>query len=162
MRSIPFRCLKCGECCKHLAGRRFGMVLTPAEYRRLNRLARLHGTRLDAVPLVGGVIGARLYQMTHDVCPFLDRRRNRCKIYEQRPIVCRMFPLHPAGLMSCTALTQLTRLGLPVEFPADMKRAATEYLLTVHPIIKGADLVYSLDNGWKPKNWYTFKPKPGV
>ena len=64
--------------------------------------------------------------------------------------------------MSCTALTQLTRLGLPVEFPADMKRAATEYLLTVHPIIKGADLVYSLDNGWKPKNWYTFKPKPGV
>lgn len=160
--SIPFRCLKCGECCRHLVGRRFGMVLTPNEYRRLNGLARRHGIKFEAVPLVAGAIGARLYQMTNETCPFLDRARNRCRIYPYRPLVCQMFPLHPAGLMSCTALNRLTRFGLGVKFPPEMERAAKEYLLTVHPVIKGADLVYSLDHGWRPKNWFTFKPRAGL
>ncbi len=162
MRSVPFKCVKCGECCKHLAGRMFGMVLTPTEYMRMNRLARMHATRLDAVPLVGGVIGSRLYQMTHDTCPFFDKRRNNCKIYAQRPIVCRMYPLNPSGLMGCTALTKLTKMGLPVAFPEEMKREATKYLMTVDPIIKGANLVYGLDHGWKPKNWFTLREKFGV
>lgn len=161
MRAVPFRCVKCGECCRHLVGRQWGMALTPDEYRRLNRAARWRGLKLNVVPLVAGAIGAKLYQMAEDICPFLDGR-GRCIVYEQRPLVCRMFPLHPAGLMTCTALTKQVKMGLPVEFPPDIKRAAYEYMGQIDRVIKGADLVYGLNAGWRPKSWFTNKPKVGL
>jgi len=150
---IKWRCLHCGECCRHLVGRRFGMVLTPEEWRRLNRLARWLGVKLETKPLVAGALGAQLYQVTQEVCPFLDRRRNKCRIYSARPTVCRMFPLSPYGLLSCTFIEKAPP-GVMIEFPEEMKAALREYMIKIHPVIRNADLVYDLNRGWRPINRY--------
>jgi len=75
------------------------MAITLDEYRRLNRIAHARGIRFEVQPLTYGVMSPTLYQMTSEVCPFLDNKTNQCSIYRWRPTVCRMFPLHPYGIM---------------------------------------------------------------
>ena len=150
---VKWRCLHCGECCRNLVGRHFGMLLTPDEWRRLNRLARWLGVKLETKPLVAGPIGARLYQVTQEVCPFLDRKRNKCRIYRARPLVCRMFPLSPYGILSCTAVEKAPK-GALIEFPDEMKLALNQFMIQVLPVLREADFIYDLNRGWRPTSRY--------
>ena len=116
----------------------------------LGQYAKAHNLSFEVKPLVPGVIGAKLYQFTQEACPFLHN--NVCRVYPLRPLVCRMYPVHPYGIMQCTFLDNYAKLGHQVVFPENLKREATKYALTIQQIIQGADMVFSLDHGWKAKN----------
>lgn len=147
--TVNWRCLGCGECCKHLVGRGFGMALLPGERQRLNFYAHKYGINFETKPLVSGIIGCRLYQVTQEKCPFL--RNNKCLVYDARPLVCQMFPLHPNGLMRCTFLDRATKFA-GISFPEELKMAAMKYATTVQSLIQQAEIFYSLDDGWKLKD----------
>ena len=153
-------CIKCGECCRHLVGNRFGMAILPDEYWRLAAYAKKHHIDLQARPLVAGVLQAKLYQFTQERCPFLQG--NLCQAYDYRPLVCRMFPLHPRGIMHCSSLDRLARGGCQVTFPDSLRDAVISYAVYVQPIIDSADLMYSLDEDWKPRSSIILKQKLGA
>lgn len=67
-------CSKCGACCSAL------LPLTPKEIKDLKRLAKT--VKLNKQPIVVTSIDL--------TCPFLTND-NRCSIYSQRPIICRLF-----------------------------------------------------------------------
>jgi Fe-S-cluster containining protein len=148
---VEFHCLKCGECCKHLVGDRFGMPVTPEEHQKLAFFARRHGIDLQVKTLVPGVIGSRMYQMTQERCPFLDAT-NRCRAYHIRPLVCRMFPLHPFAVKNCSFLDKVLDKSAPVHlqvaFPMEMKLAVIEYMHVIQPVLRESTWVYNLNRGW--------------
>ncbi len=149
MAPLKFKCAGCGECCTHLVGDRFGMIITVDEWRVLNKIAYTRGIKFEAVPFSKGIIGTDLYQFTQKRCPFHDARSKRCSIYEHRPTVCRMFPVHPYGLFSCPALERITKMfpGVPVNFDEEIKKALRFYNSTIQPRIQGARLVNDLNRG---------------
>ena len=155
-----WRCLKCGECCRHLTGRRFGLALTPLEKRRLEVLAERRSITLDLRPLTWNGYRITLYQFAQQTCPFLDKD-NRCTIYRWRPLVCRMYPLHPYGVSDCTCLDRLQRRGFQVLFPPHLEAAGREYILKVTPQLKMAVERYSLNRGWEPNLPFTFRSTYG-
>ncbi|RLC79213.1 MAG: hypothetical protein DRI61_08395 [Chloroflexi bacterium] len=153
-------CKRCGECCRHLVGRKFGMALLPEEKQRLEVLAQRRGVNLDLAPLTWNGYAVTLYQFTKPVCPFLDKH-GRCSIYRWRPLACRMYPLHPYGVSDCVALTQLQRRGFMVQFPPQLKQAAVKYMQLVVPRIKGCVKRYNLNHGWEKPYPFTFKSTYG-
>ena len=156
-----WKCLRCGECCRNLVGRRFGMAITPQEKQRLEILARRRGINVHFAPLTWNGYKITLYQFTQKICPFLDQNTNRCKIYPWRPLACKMYPLHPYGVSDCTALDRLQRRGFKVIFPPQLQNAAIKYLQTVVPLIRGAVKRYSLSFGWEPNQPFMFKSTYG-
>lgn len=151
---VQWRCIECGECCRHTVGKRFGSALSPREVQMMGQYARVHKINFEPKPLIPGVVGCKLYQMTQEVCPFLDTtpQKRRCRIYPFRPLACKMFPLHPNGLMRCTFLDEATRRGNKIVFPEFLKQAAMRYAISVQPLMREANMVYSLDFGWKQVN----------
>jgi len=142
-----WRCLRCGECCRHLVGQKFGMAITPEEKRRLETLARRQGINVHFLPLTWNGFKVTLYQFADKICPFL--RNNRCSIYRWRPLACRMYPVHPYGVSECTMLNKLQRRGFQVTFPPQVEAAGRRYAATVIPLIRGALKRYSLNRGWE-------------
>jgi Fe-S-cluster containining protein len=77
-------CTECGSCCG---------ALLPVSRKELDRIVEYverNGVKpyVDRGPWV---------QVEFDLtCPFLDRgkRRNKCRIYEVRPFICRVFNCH--------------------------------------------------------------------
>jgi len=161
-RSMPamWKCIQCGECCKHLVGRRFGMAITPAEKTRLETLARRRGITVNFQPLTWNGYKVTLYQFATSICPFLDKNTNRCRIYEWRPLACKAYPLHPLGVSDCTALDQLQRRGFRVTFPPHLYVAAKKYLVSVMPLIRGAVKRYNLNRGWELNVPFQLKYRP--
>jgi len=82
-----FRCQQCGLCC-YTPGA--GLLLEEEDFERI--AAQVGKKKLKALCS---------YDKTHDVwvlkqpCPFYDRRKRGCKIYEIRPLTCTKYPLHP-------------------------------------------------------------------
>ena len=153
---LPFRCQRCGAFCKSLVGRRFGMILTPLEMRRLSGYARRHRIKFDVAPLTRNLVGAvTLYQVTQDRCPFLEesRRGVRCKCYALRPTVCRMFPIHPFAVFRCDNLEAQKRRfpGVPLGVPPEMKEAADFFAREIQPVVEDSVWVYNLNTGWEPR-----------
>jgi len=142
-----WRCLQCGECCRHLVGQKFGMAVTPEEKRRLEILGGRRGVSPHFLPLTWNGYKVTLYQFADKVCPFL--RNNRCSIYEWRPLACRMYPVHPYGVSECTMLNRLQRRGFQVLFPPQVEAAGKKYAATVIPLIRTALKRYSLNRGWE-------------
>ena len=140
-----FRCEECGECCKHLVGKRFGGAIMPAEKERLELLASRRCVSTHFMPLTRVGNKVTTWQFADEVCPFLEN--NRCKIYEWRPLLCRMYPLHPFGIGECTALKHLTKRRFHVLYPPQMKLAGQEYVRKVMPLIKRAFIRYNLALG---------------
>lgn len=73
-------CLSCAKCCMGTQ-----MVLAPSD------VERLRGRGLEGFYVMRGPflylrnVGGR--------CVFLDKRTRRCKVYEYRPLGCRVYPL---------------------------------------------------------------------
>lgn len=76
-KDLPFDVV-CGDC----SGQCCEMPwLTKEEFRLADQFP-------DAIKFVGETA----FLLNHDKCPFLDRN-GKCKIYEMRPLDCRLFPL---------------------------------------------------------------------
>jgi len=148
MRQIAlWRCLQCGECCRHLVGQKFGMAITPEEKRRLEVLGRRRGVTPHFLPLTWNGQKVTLYQFADEICPFL--KNNRCSIYEWRPLACCMYPVHPYGVSECTMLNRLQRRGFQIIFPPQIEAAGKKYAATVTPLIRTAVKRYNLKGGWE-------------
>jgi len=154
-----WRCLRCGECCRHLVGRKFGLALLPEEARRLKVLASRRGVSLDLRPLTWNGFKVTLYQFAKPVCPFLSR--DGCSIYRWRPLACRMYPLHPYGISDCKFIDQMQRRGFRIVFPPQLRSAADRYFRVVTPLIRQASLRYNLNTGWEPNKPFTFNSTYG-
>ncbi|RLI02061.1 hypothetical protein DRO38_04390, partial [Candidatus Bathyarchaeota archaeon] len=98
-----------------------------------------------------------LYQFADKVCPFLDRNRNRCSIYQWRPLACRMYPVHPYGVSECTMLDRLQRRGFQIIFPPQVEAAGREYSRKIIPLIRTAIKRYDLNHGWEDPSPLHFK-----
>jgi|Deesub1362B_J571_1020462.scaffolds.fasta_scaffold00013_196 Fe-S-cluster containining protein len=72
-----WRCLRCGECC-----RRYAVELHEGEVERFQR---------DEVEILDN--GRRRIKRRFDgFCIFYDEKKRICRIYENRPDSCRIFP----------------------------------------------------------------------
>ena len=72
-----------------------GLPLFSWEYARLKKLAKEKGVKAEFRPSSVFVKGGKQlvisYVMKGPVCPFL--KKNRCLIYEHRPLKCKSYPL---------------------------------------------------------------------
>lgn len=95
---VQFECIRCGNCCRHVAE---SVMLEPLDAYRLARFLRGRG-EVESVTEVydkytGPVIldyGYPIFALntggTDQTCVFLVD--NRCRIYEARPRTCRLYP----------------------------------------------------------------------
>jgi Fe-S-cluster containining protein len=151
-----FRCLECGECCRHLVGKRFGAALTPQEKQRLEILASRRCVNARFEPLTTNGYVVTTWQFADEVCPFLEE--NRCKIYEWRPLLCKMYPLHPFGIGQCTMVEQAGKRGFQVVYPPQMQQAGREYVRKLVPLVKAGLKRYNLALGkWELNLPYQIK-----
>ena len=146
----PFRCKGCGECCKHLVGKRFGMAILPETMRVLKAYSDKHELGFNPAPLTREYGVVTLYQFTQSECPFHDTHNKKCRVYERRPLVCRMFPLHPYAVMTCFGLDRQVRTD-QVQFSPEMETAVKLYSALIDSKITSAHEVYDLNRGWVPK-----------
>lgn len=107
--SPTFSCHRCGSCCTGLlerGGERGFAEPAPGVYRLPSqgglRLFAWEARRFDEGDLEPSLVVADAredrrvavsYELRADTCPNFDAEETRCTIYEDRPIVCRAFPL---------------------------------------------------------------------
>ena len=96
---IPFRCQKCGKCCKNLKD---SLMLESIDIFYLTKSLRRHDSSItctdDMLERYAHVAaierGFPIYQANtvgvDAACVFLEN--DRCRVYDARPLVCRMFP----------------------------------------------------------------------
>lgn len=98
-----FSCQNCGVCCKSRDDASFGMVVLDFEAKTLRKKAKELNIDLKLEPSVSFsdkksqkelVVS---YKFQYDTCPFYN---NKCLIYEDRPLLCRAFPIITAGIHS--------------------------------------------------------------
>ena len=104
MSKLVFKCLQCGHCCKTLLksdGRiTSGLTFFSDEEKELFPKNLVS----PATGLGWGATGPKhiiRYQLNSNICPHLDKN-NICKIYDDRPLVCRSFPLISIGHLGTT------------------------------------------------------------
>jgi Fe-S-cluster containining protein len=98
MYKYNWKCSRCGLCCENtistLAGMKFGMFLLPHEKLMFpsNVVYPLAGVGLKgkARPRPEYVFA---YQNVSRPCIYYDVDLHTCRIYDNRPLVCRVFPL---------------------------------------------------------------------
>ncbi len=83
---VKMRCTKCGLCCIKTE-----MELLPEDIERLVSL----GYKLEDIAYYDGIYW-RLKNI-NDHCVFYDVEKRECKIYDYRPIGCRLYPLQFDG-----------------------------------------------------------------
>jgi len=79
-----FKCERCGKCCEEGVG----VALWPHEFHRLKKLDK---NIYKHITFINNWHALKL------PCVFYNRKKHKCKIYDQRPIACRMFPLEIAA-----------------------------------------------------------------
>jgi Fe-S-cluster containining protein len=145
-----------------MVGRKFGMAILPAEKTRLEILARRRGLNAHFAPLAKSAWHVTLYQFADAVCPFLDRKTNKCTIYRWRPLACKMYPLHPYGVCDCKALSILQKRGYRIMWPPSVKANAHRFIREVIPLIRGAEMWFNLALGkWELNRPFTFRSTYG-
>ena len=114
---MEFSCIKdCSQCCierEYYPTKKFGKIgvlILPEEKQKIESLAKECGIKIQIVPRIGisendsGPQKIIAYQMmgkeqNGNTCPFLDPESKSphggfaCKIYGQRPLACRAYPL---------------------------------------------------------------------
>lgn len=75
-----FKCLKCGICCESGVG----VALWPHEFHRLKKL---HAHIYRHIVMLGNWYALKL------PCIFYNTKKKTCRIYDKRPIACKMYPL---------------------------------------------------------------------
>ena len=94
MSDLTFKCKKCGTCCRGLFVEEYGVLsglcLTEEEAKQFDSKVIMPYLAIgDKKPTT--II---YYQLVLSDCPHLNGK-NECKIYEKRPLICRVFPVHP-------------------------------------------------------------------
>jgi len=117
---MEFSCIKdCSQCCierEYYPTKKFGKIgvlVLPEEKAKITELAKKYGLDVTILPRIGisyqnsdGPEKIIAYQMMGrekdgNTCPFLDTDSDKrsphggftCRIYEQRPLACRAYPL---------------------------------------------------------------------
>jgi len=117
---MEFRCIQdCSQCCierEYYPGKKFGKIgvlIMPEEKEKIEQLAKTNELNILILPRIGiseekdtESIKILAYQMmgkekNGNTCPFLDVETGKksphggfpCKIYEDRPLACRTYPL---------------------------------------------------------------------
>jgi Fe-S-cluster containining protein len=94
---------KCGVCCNSRDDASFGMVVLDFEAKTLRKKSKELNIDFKLEPSVSFsdkksqkelVVS---YKFEYETCPFYQ---NKCLIYEDRPLLCRAFPLITAGIHS--------------------------------------------------------------
>lgn len=94
MSDLTFKCQKCGTCCRGLFVEEFGMLqglcLSEEEAKQFDPKFIMPYIAIgDKEPAT-----IVYYQLILADCPHLNDK-NECKIYDKRPLICRVFPVHP-------------------------------------------------------------------
>jgi len=117
---MEFRCIQdCSQCCierEYYPGKKFGKIgvlILPEEKEKIQQLAAKNALDVLILPRIGisnekdsKSIKTLAYQMmgkekNGNTCPFLDNNTTKrsphggfpCKIYEDRPLACKTYPL---------------------------------------------------------------------
>ena len=116
---LDFSCVEgCSKCCiereyyPSIAFGKIGVLILPDEKQKIESLAQKYGIQAKILPRIGvsqktdkpdQVLAYQLMGKESDgnTCPFLDTESNersphggyRCKIYQDRPIACKAYPL---------------------------------------------------------------------
>lgn len=116
---MEFSCVKdCSQCCierEYYPSKKYGKIgvlILPDEKPRIEKLAKEHGIHINIIPRIAtsdALTGPKTilaYQMmgkdqNGNTCPFLETESDSrsphggftCKIYQQRPLACRAYPL---------------------------------------------------------------------
>ena len=82
-----FKCKQCGECCRPIVG------LKKEDIKRIKTL----GLKKKEFAVYDKEIKMYTLKQINNVCMFLRRQRDKftCKIYDQRPDICRKYPFVP-------------------------------------------------------------------
>ena len=87
-----FECLQCSKCCRSIletsGGITRGLALTERE-------VKIFPPEIVSPKLAVGVSKPSfviLYQLNVNVCPYVNEN-NQCSKYEERPLICRSFPI---------------------------------------------------------------------
>ncbi|KAF6242818.1 zinc/iron-chelating domain-containing protein [Nitrosopumilus sp. b1] len=118
--SNDFSCIsECSQCCierEYYPSKKFGKIgvlILPREKNKIESLAKEHGIKITVLPRIGisdsksneptGILAFQLMgkDANGNTCPFLDTESDSrsphggftCKIYENRPLACRTYPL---------------------------------------------------------------------
>ncbi|MEM3985511.1 MAG: YkgJ family cysteine cluster protein [Candidatus Methanomethylicia archaeon] len=79
---MVFKCLKCGKCCME--------TQMPLSRRDIMRIENL-GYRRDEFTVK--INGKHILRNIGGYCYFLDKEKMKCKIYRDRPIGCKIYPV---------------------------------------------------------------------
>jgi len=117
---VEFKCIEeCSQCCierEYYPTKEFGKIgvlILPEEKERIEKISKLNQVNIKILPRIGVSEGKNspptkilAYQMmgiekNGNTCPFLDTTSGKksphggfpCKIYEDRPLACRAYPL---------------------------------------------------------------------
>lgn len=125
-------CLECGKCCKE------GVALTV--FKSEQNFVQLRKKAEAIVPLKKASVTKSPIGMTlsfpDDSCAFLSEG-NACSVYDQRPLLCRLFPFtifdsgdvkYVALTSLCPPLKQIRQNGVNFLYYSDVSRPLTEIL----------------------------------
>jgi len=117
---VEFKCIdECSQCCierEYYPSKEFGKIgvlILPEEKEKIEKISKLNQTHIKILPRIGvsaekNASSTKIlaYQMmgiekNGNTCPFLDTTSGNksphsgfpCKIYEDRPLACRAYPL---------------------------------------------------------------------
>ena len=90
MNLSDWKCVACGHCCKTVKS----LMLSVDE-------AKLFPKHLLVPEIVSGDMTILYYQIVADVCPLY---KDGCTIYENRPLICKCYPLMNGALAKCKHL----------------------------------------------------------
>jgi len=105
MEIAVFHCQRCTNCCKNLfkeQEKSFGLTLFDFEAEILKKKAKKEKISLSLKPVnfIADKVSKKaivlLWNIENKECPFLDKKQ--CIIYENRPLVCRAFPVVSTGI----------------------------------------------------------------
>ena len=100
LKSIGFECIRCGECCRSFSGDN-RVIIFPGEVRKIIKTNKLNWNDVckPSIPLFiddTGILHAFEWELNrHESgdCVFLNDNYT-CKIYDQRPWICRTYPFY--------------------------------------------------------------------
>ena len=130
--STTFSCQRCGKCCSNMDN----LALFEWEKERLQRLSQHHGIDLDIRPGITAKAGKMTIilqwglKSKTGVCPFLKTNEDGsrgCAIYDDRPMVCRAFPLSRSGLNGIDELISMDCPSATIPFDDEEKVARSEF-----------------------------------
>jgi Fe-S-cluster containining protein len=162
----PFECQRCGSCCHELVGifpmwnSEIGMPLFGDEINLFTSNlvlpvivhGHVNGKIFDGTNFVSDSV--LMYQLSANDCPhFTD---DGCKIYDQRPAICRAFPLAvdlPALLQTGKTKTKIKSASCKAaptstttsELRASAKQFAKNWLALSDKIKEDKKIVYIMD-----------------